>query len=53
MNKPQKKRPKRLREDLRYETCRECGRKWNVSKKAVIPFNDYLCPQCWGKYRGR
>ena len=41
--------PKRKREGLRYETCRECGKEWNVSKCAVIPKNAYLCPRCWGK----
>ena len=30
----------------RYETCRECGKKWNVSKLAVVPMNGYLCPRC-------
>lgn len=36
---------------LRYETCRQCGRSWNVSVLAVIPKSGYLCPQCWGKNR--
>lgn len=33
----------------RYETCRECGLEWNVSKQAVIPWSGYLCPVCRGK----
>lgn len=34
---------------LRFETCRECGLEWNVSKTAKIPFKGYLCPICRGK----
>lgn len=30
----------------RYETCRECGQEWNVSKTAIIPHNGYICPRC-------
>ena len=37
--------------ERRYETCRECGLIWNVSKHANIPRNRYLCPVCWGKQR--
>ena len=36
---------------LRYETCRECGLEWNVSKKAVIPYFGYRCPICCSKYK--
>ena len=35
----------------RYETCRECGLEWNVSKQAAIPWSGYLCPVCRGKIR--
>ncbi len=35
----------------RYETCRECGLEWNVSKQAAIPWSGYLCPICRGKIR--
>lgn len=35
----------------RYETCKECGREWNVSIKAEIPWTGYLCPQCREKFR--
>lgn len=35
----------------RYETCRECGLEWNVSRQAAIPWSGYLCPRCRGKRR--
>ncbi len=35
----------------RYEICKDCGRRWNVSAGLEIPFGDYLCPWCTAKYR--
>lgn len=46
-------RPSRKREGARYETCRECGLEWNVSKQKEIPPSGYLCPRCSEKYRNR
>lgn len=43
----------RKREGARYETCRECGLEWNVSKYAVIHKSGYLCPHCWSKNRNK
>lgn len=37
--------------NARYETCKECGLEWNVSKQAVIPWYGYRCPWCRAKYR--
>lgn len=37
----------------RYETCRECGLEWNVSKQKVLPLNGYLCPRCWSQYNNK
>lgn len=31
---------------MRYEKCRECGVKWNVSKYASLPRGGYICPKC-------
>lgn len=41
----------RRREGARYETCRECGLEWNVSKNTAIHRNGYICPHCWSKNR--
>ena len=30
----------------RYETCRRCGERWNISIRALIPPGGYLCPRC-------
>ena len=30
----------------RYEICRGCGRKWNVSVLAKMPWYGYTCPIC-------
>lgn len=46
-DKPRRDNPR----GLRYETCRQCGRSWNVSALAEIPKSGYLCPRCWGKNR--
>jgi hypothetical protein len=35
---------------LRYETCRGCGLRWNITKGQTIPKDGYLCPRCqWGR----
>lgn len=31
---------------LRYETCRDCGLRWNIAKGQAIPKDGYLCPKC-------
>lgn len=31
---------------MRYEKCRECGVKWNVSKYTNLPRGGYICPKC-------
>ena len=41
------------REGARYETCRECGLDWNVSKQKKITPNGYQCPRCWQKNRNQ
>jgi len=39
--------------ELRYEVCRCCGQRWNVSRLAVVPAGGYVCPHCRGKiWRG-
>ena len=38
--------PRRKYEDARFETCKVCGREWNVSKHLVIDWRGYTCPQC-------
>ena len=40
------------RKGARYETCRECGLVWNISIKAEVPLNGYLCPRCRSKLQG-
>lgn len=35
----------------RYETCRCCGLRWNVSKEQFAPKNGYICPHCRDKLR--
>lgn len=30
----------------RYETCRECGKSWNVGRDKAIPYRGYICPGC-------
>lgn len=37
--------------DARFETCKYCGIDWNISAKAVIDPNGYLCPRCRDKRR--
>ena len=37
------------REDMRFETCCDCGKTYNVCKYAKIPKNRYLCPSCTAK----
>lgn len=32
--------------DARYEYCRRCGQKWNVSRLARLPEDGYICPLC-------
>ena len=43
----------RKREGLRYETCRECGNEWNVSRLLILPPSGYLCPVCLSKIRAQ
>ena len=39
---------------VRYEICRGCGRKWNVSVLARVPWYGYTCPICRAiVHRGR
>ena len=35
----------------RYERCKDCGRKWNVSRQLRIPWYGYRCPTCTGKLK--
>lgn len=37
--------------DARFEICKGCGRDWNVSIKAKISQDGYLCPRCRGSRR--
>lgn len=30
----------------RYEKCENCGRTWNVSRRAVPYAGVYVCPEC-------
>lgn len=53
MNNQKQHREKPKIPGLRYETCRECGQEWNVSKKAAIPWYGYRCPVCCSKYKSR
>lgn len=39
--------------DERFERCRECGYRWNVSIGAKMPPSGYLCPVCRSKYGER
>ncbi len=34
------------RDGYRYETCRECGKEWNIAREQYIPPAWYLCPVC-------
>ena len=36
-------------EDCRYELCITCGKVWNVSVEAKIPWYGYVCPRCRAK----
>ena len=49
--KPSRARTRTRSVNARYETCRECGLDWNVSKQAAIPWSGYLCPVCWSRQR--
>lgn len=40
---------KQRTEGLRHETCVVCGRRWIVSKLAVVPESGYVCPGCDGR----
>ena len=33
-------------EERRYETCKMCGRSWNVSVYLEEHIDGYLCPRC-------
>ena len=41
-------RPRLRPENMRHETCRECGRVWNMSKDTKLPESGYICPHCYG-----
>ena len=32
-----------------FATCKECGKRWNISVFQQIPNNGYICPYCRGK----
>lgn len=34
------------RDAKRYETCKRCGKRWNVSRERKVPMSGYLCPDC-------
>lgn len=40
-----------MRTEGRYEICRRCGLKWNVSALQKIPQEGYLCPECGSRNR--
>lgn len=40
-------------EGIRYETCVVCGRRWIVSRLAVVPKSGYVCPGCAGRKKRR
>lgn len=44
-------RTDRVRGEGRYEYCRCCGRRWNVSTLQKIPFEGYICPECCSRTR--
>lgn len=44
---------KKTEQPRRYETCRECGLEWNVSKYQEIPPGGYICPWCWSKNKNK
>lgn len=35
----------------KYQTCKDCGKEWNVSTGYQAPLGGYLCPYCTAKYR--
>lgn len=39
--------------EARYETCRVCGQRWNVSAATALPREGYLCPACDKRERRR
>lgn len=47
------RQPSHMHKGERYETCRECGLVWNVSKQKEIKASGYLCPRCWSKNRNK
>ena len=51
MNTEKQPKTQRRIPGARYETCRECGMEWNVSRLAPIPPGRYLCPVCWTRQR--
>lgn len=36
---------------FRFETCRICHERWNISVLAKIPWFGYTCPVCRAKRR--
>ena len=38
--------PRKKFADARYETCKVCGREWNISTMTVIGCHGYTCPGC-------
>lgn len=34
------------RDGYLFETCRECGKEWNIARGQYIPPAGYLCPVC-------
>ena len=34
----------------RHETCKVCGKDWNVSLQLILPEHGYICPHCRGLY---
>lgn len=34
------------RDARRYETCKRCKKRWNVSRERKVPMSGYLCPDC-------
>lgn len=37
---------RRKRTSARTDTCRVCGKEWQLSTLAVIPREGYICPVC-------
>ena len=35
----------------RYEACRYCGLRGNISKGQLVPKTGYICPHCQDKQR--